>query len=337
MNIKINKSCPEKWENMQDSPEGKFCEKCSKCVIDFTDKSAQEITKILNEHEKDNVCGRIFSGTSFKASSLAASIILTTNITFINAQTFNQSHNNKSGITALKKENQTINFSGTLLNSKNKQPIINAEVYFIQLKKYLKAITDEKGNFSIEIPYETINDENVIYINFQNLISSRKSKDTAIIAVENNKLILSKTDLLRKKTYEFSTDRYTEIGAVVIVTPEPPNYYYFNGKTVSKRKFEKLRKENLQYQYLRFEGCPHGCPRHGQSCRRLLTSIRFKVPALKTTTAWQSLRGSGLGLNPLTVVPPRRSSDAPHMSPWASRARRENRFPKHSAPDQRRR
>jgi len=254
MNIKINKPCLEKWENMQDSPEGKFCDKCSKCVVDFTDKSAQEITKILNEKEEGSVCARIFSSTTFKASSLVASVILTTNITFINGQTFTENQNNKSQITELKRENRTINFSGTLLNRKNKQPIVNAEVYFIQLKKYLKAITDEKGNFLIEIPYETINNENVIYINFQSLIASKNSKDTTIIAVENNKLILSKTDLLRRKTYEFSTDRYTEIGAVVIVTPEPPDYYYFNGKSISKKKFEKLKKENPKYQYFSFEG-----------------------------------------------------------------------------------
>ena len=35
-----------------------------------------------------------------------------------------------------------------------------------------------------------------------------------------------------------------EIGAVVVVENPPPDYYYFDGKSISKEKFEKLRKEN---------------------------------------------------------------------------------------------
>ncbi len=38
------------------------------------------------------------------------------------------------------------------------------------------------------------------------------------------------------------------IGAVVIVTPEPPDFYYFNGKSISKYKFENILKEHPDYE-----------------------------------------------------------------------------------------
>jgi hypothetical protein len=41
-----------------------------------------------------------------------------------------------------------------------------------------------------------------------------------------------------------------EIGAVVITSPEPPDFYYFDGKRISKNKFENIKKENPNYDYI---------------------------------------------------------------------------------------
>lgn len=57
--IRINNPCPEKWEDMQDSSEGKFCDKCSKKVWDLTDKTDSQIEKIMVSNV--NICGRIIS------------------------------------------------------------------------------------------------------------------------------------------------------------------------------------------------------------------------------------------------------------------------------------
>lgn len=59
MRIKINTPCPESWNAMQDSPQGKFCEICSKCVVDFTDKTDHEITEIFADAKGKEICGRI--------------------------------------------------------------------------------------------------------------------------------------------------------------------------------------------------------------------------------------------------------------------------------------
>lgn len=80
--INITNPCPENWDNMQDSPQGKFCEICSKCVVDFTDKTDQEITEIFADAKGKEICGRI----SVKSlSKMAAGIILITNLTFVQA------------------------------------------------------------------------------------------------------------------------------------------------------------------------------------------------------------------------------------------------------------
>ncbi len=47
--LKIHNPCPENWDDMQDLPSGKFCEKCSRCVIDFTHKTDEEIRDIFNQ------------------------------------------------------------------------------------------------------------------------------------------------------------------------------------------------------------------------------------------------------------------------------------------------
>lgn len=57
--IKIHNPCAENWDNMQDISSGKFCEKCSKCVIDFTDKTNDQIQDIIKINEGKEICGRI--------------------------------------------------------------------------------------------------------------------------------------------------------------------------------------------------------------------------------------------------------------------------------------
>ncbi len=53
---------------------------------------------------------------------------------------------------------------------------------------------------------------------------------------------------------EFQIDSQSAyVGAVVIMTERPPDYYYFNGKSVSEKKFEKLRKANPAFQFFIFD------------------------------------------------------------------------------------
>lgn len=54
--ISIQNPCPENWEEMQDAPEGKFCEKCSKCVVDLTEKTDDQIQEMIRQAEGKEIC-----------------------------------------------------------------------------------------------------------------------------------------------------------------------------------------------------------------------------------------------------------------------------------------
>ncbi len=239
---KVSNPCAEKWEDMEDIPVGKFCGICSRDVIDFTEKTGDEIESILKRHEAGSVCGRIWR---YRIPFMAAGIMLVTNLESAKAQSV---VHQGSEISVFEKDD-SIRFSGVVLNSSDKKPVSAARVYFVHLKKLLKAITDENGAFTMMIPSDLINNENILYISFE-------ASDTGKSAMKsgNQTFLLSGKDLTENKIYDLSSEKYIEIGAVVVTIPSLSDYYYFNGKNIRRRKFEKLRKENPGNQYFFFEG-----------------------------------------------------------------------------------
>ncbi len=55
--IQLDNPCSEGWENMLPADRGRFCNSCSKQVIDFTAMKDAEIMAYFRKHK--NVCGRI--------------------------------------------------------------------------------------------------------------------------------------------------------------------------------------------------------------------------------------------------------------------------------------
>lgn len=244
----IDNPCPENWDNMENSPQGKFCEKCSKCIVDFTDKTDDQIQDIFNAAKGKEICGRILS-TSF--SKIAAGIILVTNLTVVHAQMANDSDTlTEQNITDITK------ISGRLIFEETQKAIPNAEVIFIAKNKLLQTMTNQNGYFFLKIPDHLIKEKNVLYFDFNkinDLKIERKTQDTLSYGYENQAIVFLKEEKIENKKFEIGSSSY-EIGAVVIVTPQPPDYYYFNGQDISKEKFDQLRKDHPQYRYLYFEG-----------------------------------------------------------------------------------
>jgi len=58
ISIKIAEPCNQNWELMDGRNNGRFCESCSKCVIDFSNHTNAEIIKYLSS-SKNDVCGRL--------------------------------------------------------------------------------------------------------------------------------------------------------------------------------------------------------------------------------------------------------------------------------------
>ncbi|MBV8326588.1 hypothetical protein [Chryseobacterium sp.] len=249
-NIKINNPCPEKWEHMQSSSQGKFCQICSKNIFDFTDRTDEEIKDVLNKANDGSVCGRL--GSPF-FPKIAAGVILMTNIAFVQAQT-----KDDSGIHIEKRIRHITKMSGRLIHKETGKVISGAEVFFITKKQYIKSSTNENGFFSIDLPDDLIKAENVLYFNFDevNELKRKEHKTQGDIGgynYGNQAVFFSKQEKMENRKFEINDGGY-EIGTVVFVEDPPPNHYYLDGKSIGEEKFEKLKKEYPDYLYFSFEG-----------------------------------------------------------------------------------
>lgn len=56
--VRIPEPCHEDWNKMTVDEKGRFCNVCSKSVVDFTNKTDTEIHSILIEKSSEKVCGR---------------------------------------------------------------------------------------------------------------------------------------------------------------------------------------------------------------------------------------------------------------------------------------
>jgi hypothetical protein len=57
--LSIPEPCPESWENMHQTQKGKFCDLCSKEVIDFTKWTDVEIIQYFENTQTSKTCGRL--------------------------------------------------------------------------------------------------------------------------------------------------------------------------------------------------------------------------------------------------------------------------------------
>lgn len=55
--ILIPNPCDEDWNTMTPKEKGRFCDSCSKTVIDFTKMRANEIQDFINENKSNRICG----------------------------------------------------------------------------------------------------------------------------------------------------------------------------------------------------------------------------------------------------------------------------------------
>lgn len=55
--ISVPKPCHEDWSKMTPKEKGRFCQSCSKTVVDFTLKSKEEIQEYLSKNFGNRVCG----------------------------------------------------------------------------------------------------------------------------------------------------------------------------------------------------------------------------------------------------------------------------------------
>jgi hypothetical protein len=58
MHIEIPEPCHEDWQDMTPQEKGRFCDKCCKVVVDFTNMATDKVIEFIQERKNDRVCGR---------------------------------------------------------------------------------------------------------------------------------------------------------------------------------------------------------------------------------------------------------------------------------------
>ncbi|MGD1319385.1 hypothetical protein [Chryseobacterium sp. 2R14A] len=225
--IQIKKPCEELWDKMHHISEGKFCDLCSKTVLDLTQKSDQEILRILDESNGE-ICGRIFihqSNRNFSPpekvviskekrngySQLVAGLAIAASLAGIQTQAVNFekpliqiSENQNSGERDLDKEKMSDNdfiISGKLSNSETGKPLPNVEVTFITIEKIFKVKTNKDGIYKITVPdFYVQKDNNVLHFEFG--------------SYNDKEYLLTKEELKNK---EFAFESY-EIDEMMVMT-----------------------------------------------------------------------------------------------------------------------
>lgn len=225
--IDIENPCSISWNEMQDLGKDKFCQHCNKTVLDLDFKNDAEIENLLIENPK--LCGK------FSKFNIAANLILAVSLSITSCSATNtpSNHPTEKGIDKIMKIYGEISAAEGITVKPTSIKVVTKSKLFL-------GKIDSQNNFEIEIPESKIKERNIIKIDFIKTKYENTFQDYSLH-------LLTKKDLFENKTL-IADDGMVTIGAVVIVTPEPPDLYYFNGKSISKYKFENILKENPDYE-----------------------------------------------------------------------------------------
>ncbi|KMQ59291.1 hypothetical protein ACM46_19350 [Chryseobacterium angstadtii] len=230
--FQIKEPCRQLWDDMQDVNDGKFCDVCEKKVWDLDQLSGTEINTIFKSN--DSVCGK----TSLLKPSLSSVFLALTltSATYSHAQT-----GSNSPVENVYQKDITIN--GKLVSSENEK-LIAGEISLVTLGKLYQAKADENGNFILSFPEKVLTEHNIIRIDYTVKVDNKEFSDSKTS-------ILKTSELLGKQNFEIE-EKYVTIGAVMVIESKPPDFYFLDGKKIGRRKFETIRKENPEYQYMAF-------------------------------------------------------------------------------------
>ena len=195
--LKIDKACQEVWDSMLTDNDGRFCELCEKSVIDFTGLSQKETFKILKK-SKGGICGRITHSqiktpflditepTKYRLphSKAVASIMLLASLSSIQSCDSKDSkvkydssmHKKPSNSSVAIRNNspeivtkkETIKFSGKVTTLEG-LVLDNVRITLVTIGKLYTTYSKIDGSFSIEIPKDVINDNNVVRFDYSDL------------------------------------------------------------------------------------------------------------------------------------------------------------------------
>ncbi|SCY09534.1 hypothetical protein SAMN05192588_1121 [Nonlabens sp. Hel1_33_55] len=262
--IKLTQPCSEDWNEMNSTKNGEFCVSCSKDVLDLTNIESETILKIFSS--KKDLCCKIHKeqlqapnveinewdnsqtsySTYFAAILLASAIsishpieakenLLPMEIIKSTSSSEAISHSAKSRIIASPVQKQdSIHFEAIVIFESDGKPIENADVMFVSANLILKTKTNDDGSFSLKIPLELIDDQNLFRISHVN--SLPHSGITERFDTKN--YILSKKSMSTK--YQFNVPAViTYLGGAYYIKNAPDPVVLYKGSEISYKHFDK--------------------------------------------------------------------------------------------------
>ncbi len=263
--IKLNKPCLENWENMKPSATGNFCNHCSKTVIDFTHLNQLEVAAKLKQ-AKGTICARITKTQlnlplldleiekkyNLPYSNIAAGIMIATSLATVQPI---QAESNEIQTELLKSKDSILNLEkndfepknydpkkenfttiyGIVKTEKDGTPIKNAKITFVTVKKLISIKTCDDGRFSLKIPTELIDNDNVIRVSYTNVKAVSNEKN--FYRYETTDYILTKEDL--KTEYKIvATPELMYLGGISSYSEnEIIPIVFINGKEIKYRDY----------------------------------------------------------------------------------------------------
>jgi len=166
--LQIPEPCNQDWSRMRATSTGKFCNHCSKKLIDFTSLTDAEIIRLL-EQSQGQLCGRLDAGqlnrvlidrqvkfqNKHALKKIVAALLMLITARDIKAEgppaqqaSIQWQYNSIPGNKDNSDTSTATALTGTVIDSADKDPIIMATVK--NLTRQTGQLTDADGHFSIE-------------------------------------------------------------------------------------------------------------------------------------------------------------------------------------------
>jgi hypothetical protein len=229
MELKINEPCPASWNEMSKGDQGRFCNLCSKDVIDFTSWSDKQL-KDFFANNRENVCGKLadhqlnrhlFTGAEqTKLSSRIAAMFFgaLSTLQLLSQNNDRDECGKTAGNLIVRGCRPTIEIKGHLSEKKTGESIAFANV---GIPGDQNTITDLDGNFKLQLKPQNIDDTiRISFIGYENKAIPVKdiinNNDSGSIKIE-----------LELKAFEMS------MGLIIVTEPKV---------ALHKRIFRKIQK-----------------------------------------------------------------------------------------------
>lgn len=67
------------------------------------------------------------------------------------------------------------------------------------------------------------------------------------------KILFTRKEQINEREFQIDS-QHAYVGGIAVMEERPPDYYYFDGKSISENRFEKFKKGNPDYQFFIFNG-----------------------------------------------------------------------------------